>query len=160
MSSSWHQRRKQATRDTQKETLQHVVTVLDIEDPPEVDDADIDEVLGLSPTLNRTLRDQGDQANTPEIDEAEDQLLHKMRHQQTDSDTIHVVVPDKLSQPRSLLTLEATPDPRLSSISIMPGQFEDEDDDEESDQNTALPQGWRSLGPDQEIPDLRENNAP
>ncbi|KAF1936195.1 hypothetical protein EJ02DRAFT_427716 [Clathrospora elynae] len=141
-------------RYAEKETLQRVVTVLDIEEPPEADDIEIDQVLGLSATPSKVLTN-----NTAENNEVEDQLLNEMRNQRLDSDAIH----------RGLLTPEATPEPRLSSNnSSMPGGFADKDEepgrfadkDKEPDQSAAMPLGWQGLSQDQDIPNRRENNAP
>jgi hypothetical protein len=64
----------------ENESLRRAVAVLEIEEPSEADDIEIDPVVGPSATLSKALMNQDD---TTESDEAEGYLLnHTWAHSQ------------------------------------------------------------------------------
>jgi hypothetical protein len=120
-----------------RETLQHVVTVLYIEEPPEEDHIEIDQVFGLSTPLGKGQDDAAQGDDAIQGDEVEDQLLNEMGHQEPDSDTIHVQTSVEHSQPRGLLTPDQTPETGASLSNAITGRPEDKSRTMHLDQRSA-----------------------
>jgi hypothetical protein len=131
---------KSASQDyPNRRTLRQLVTVLNIENPPALDE-EIEQALHLStrPAVEEIK----------EAEEAENQLIGELQQQEQTRR-------DFSKGYQGLPSPEETPEPDQNDQSDQNDQ-----NDQAEDASSSMPRGWQPIGEHQEAPDRVSNNAP